>query len=169
MNQRELGYAHTLSFANALRAALREDPDIILVGEMRDLDTIQLALTAAETGHLVFRTGFSTPVRRKPSTASSTPSPEPGRRRSARSCPNAGGGVDPNPCSKRRAAAALLPWKCMVGTTAVPEPYSRGQTPSDSRHHAGEPEGRHADHGHGPDRPGHTRLGAKKPKPSPAA
>ncbi len=55
INQRELG-AHTYSFANALRAALREDPDVILVGEMRDLETIQLALTAAETGHLVFST-----------------------------------------------------------------------------------------------------------------
>jgi twitching motility protein PilT len=55
INQREVG-AHTLSFANALRAALREDPDIILVGEMRDLETIALALTAAETGHLVFST-----------------------------------------------------------------------------------------------------------------
>ena len=55
VNQRELG-SHTHSFANALRSALREDPDIILVGEMRDLETIQLALTAAETGHLVFGT-----------------------------------------------------------------------------------------------------------------
>ncbi len=55
INQREVG-AHTHSFANALRAALREDPDIILVGEMRDLETISLALTAAETGHLVFST-----------------------------------------------------------------------------------------------------------------
>ena len=55
VNQRELG-AHTHSFSNALRAALREDPDVILVGEMRDLETIQLALTAAETGHLVFGT-----------------------------------------------------------------------------------------------------------------
>jgi twitching motility protein PilT len=55
VNQRELG-PHTYSFAAALRAALREDPDIILVGEMRDLETIQLALTAAETGHLVFGT-----------------------------------------------------------------------------------------------------------------
>jgi twitching motility protein PilT len=55
VNQRELG-PHTQSFSNALRAALREDPDIILVGEMRDLETIQLALTAAETGHLVFGT-----------------------------------------------------------------------------------------------------------------
>src|SRR5499425_2932168 len=55
VNQRELG-VHTLSFANALKSALREDPDIVLVGEMRDLDTIQLALTAAETGHVVFGT-----------------------------------------------------------------------------------------------------------------
>jgi twitching motility protein PilT len=55
VNQRELG-PNTKSFANALRSALREDPDIILVGEMRDLDTIQLALTAAETGHIVFGT-----------------------------------------------------------------------------------------------------------------
>ena len=55
VNQREVG-AHTKSFANALRSALREDPDIILVGEMRDPETIGLALTAAETGHLVFGT-----------------------------------------------------------------------------------------------------------------
>src|SRR5215203_4698670 len=55
INQRELG-PHTLSFPNALRSGLREDPDYILVGEMRDLETIRLALTAAETGHLVFAT-----------------------------------------------------------------------------------------------------------------
>ena len=55
VNQREVG-PHTMSFSNALRSALREDPDVILVGEMRDLETIRLALTAAETGHLVFGT-----------------------------------------------------------------------------------------------------------------
>jgi len=55
INQREVG-AHTQSFASALRAALREDPDVILVGEMRDLETIKLAMTAAETGHLVLGT-----------------------------------------------------------------------------------------------------------------
>lgn len=55
INQRELGL-QTHSFANALKSALREDPDVILVGEMRDLETIRLALTAAETGHLVFGT-----------------------------------------------------------------------------------------------------------------
>jgi|TARA_B100000745_G_scaffold297824_1_gene245351 twitching motility protein PilT len=55
VNQREV-HRDTLGFAEALRSALREDPDIILVGEMRDLETIRLALTAAETGHLVFGT-----------------------------------------------------------------------------------------------------------------
>lgn len=55
VNQREVG-THTKTYANALKAALREDPDIILVGELRDLETISLALTAAETGHLVFAT-----------------------------------------------------------------------------------------------------------------
>lgn len=55
VNQREVS-SHTKSFAKALKAALREDPDVILVGEMRDLETISLAITAAETGHLVFGT-----------------------------------------------------------------------------------------------------------------
>ena len=55
VNQREVG-PMTHSFANALRSALREDPDAVLVGEMRDLETIRLAMTAAETGHLVFGT-----------------------------------------------------------------------------------------------------------------
>ena len=59
INQREVG-PHTLSFSNALRSALREDPDIILVGEMRDLETISAALTAAETGHLVLATLHTT-------------------------------------------------------------------------------------------------------------
>ncbi|MFH1096127.1 MAG: type IV pilus twitching motility protein PilT [Candidatus Desantisbacteria bacterium] len=55
VNQREIGF-HTKSFTAALRSALREDPDVILVGEMRDLETISMALTAAETGHVVFAT-----------------------------------------------------------------------------------------------------------------
>ncbi|OXE27939.1 twitching motility protein PilT, partial [Vibrio parahaemolyticus] len=55
INQREV-HRDTHSFQNALRSALREDPDVILVGEMRDKETISLALTAAETGHLVFGT-----------------------------------------------------------------------------------------------------------------
>lgn len=59
INQREV-HRDTHSFSNALRSALREDPDIILVGEMRDLETIRLAMTAAETGHLVFGTLHTT-------------------------------------------------------------------------------------------------------------
>jgi len=59
INQREV-HRDTLGFAEALRSALREDPDIILVGEMRDLETIRLAMTAAETGHLVFGTLHTT-------------------------------------------------------------------------------------------------------------
>src|SRR5207248_11714077 len=55
VNQREIG-ADATSFAEALRGALRQDPDVILVGEMRDLETISTAMTAAETGHLVFGT-----------------------------------------------------------------------------------------------------------------
>jgi twitching motility protein PilT len=59
INQRELG-SDTLSFANALKFVLRQDPDVILIGEMRDLETIALAITAAETGHLVFGTLHTT-------------------------------------------------------------------------------------------------------------
>jgi len=59
VNQREVG-THTVSFARALRAALREDPDVIIVGEMRDVETVRLALTAAETGHLVVGTLHTT-------------------------------------------------------------------------------------------------------------
>jgi twitching motility protein PilT len=59
INQREV-HNHTMSFSNALRAALREDPDIILVGEMRDLETVAIAIETAETGHLVFGTLHTT-------------------------------------------------------------------------------------------------------------
>jgi twitching motility protein PilT len=59
INQREV-HNHTASFKNALRAALREDPDIILVGEMRDLETVAIAIETAETGHLVFGTLHTT-------------------------------------------------------------------------------------------------------------
>ena len=59
VSQREIGH-HSASFANALKYALRQDPDIILVGEMRDLETISMALTMAETGHLVFATLHTT-------------------------------------------------------------------------------------------------------------
>jgi twitching motility protein PilT len=63
INQREVG-VHTKSFAAALRAALREDPDVIVIGELRDRETVSLAITAAETGHLVFGTMHTTSAAR---------------------------------------------------------------------------------------------------------
>ncbi len=85
VNQREIG-TDTQSYANGLRAALREDPDVILVGEMRDLETISIAVTAAETGHLVFSTlhTIGRPIR---STGSSTFFRLTSSSRSARSWP----------------------------------------------------------------------------------
>jgi twitching motility protein PilT len=82
VNQREVGN-HTQSLQGALRAALREDPDIVLVGEMRDLETIAIAIETAETGHLVFGTLHTTTAPAR-STASSTSSLPTGRSRSAR-------------------------------------------------------------------------------------
>src|SRR5205823_2944147 len=84
IHQREVG-SHVESFSSGLRAALRESPDVILVGEMRDLETISLALTAAETGHLVLST-LAAPAP-WPSTASSTSSRTRSRRRCAFSSP----------------------------------------------------------------------------------
>ena len=81
INQRQVG-EHTDSFKDALRAALREDPDIVLVGEMRDLETVAIAIETAETGHLVFGT-LHTSSAPPPWTASSTSSRPTGRRRSA--------------------------------------------------------------------------------------
>lgn len=83
VNQREIGQ-DVDSFAGSLRAALREDPDVILVGEMRDFETINAAVTAAETGHLVFSTLHTTAPQR-PSTVSSTYIPRTPRVRYARS------------------------------------------------------------------------------------
>ena len=152
VNQREVG-THTMSFTAALRGALREDPDVILVGEMRDLETISLALTAAETGHLVFgtlhtssapktvdriidvfpaaqqeqiRIMFSESIQ---AVITQTLLKKRGRRphRGARDPDRHAGGAQPDP---------------------------RGQDPPDPVRHADRPEGRHADARHGAHRAG---------------
>ena len=93
VNQREVG-EDTHSFANALKHVLRQDPDIILVGEMRDLETISVALTAAETGHLVFATLH---------TAGRRPDDRPRHRR----LPAAPAAAGPGPAGRRPAGRRL--------------------------------------------------------------
>jgi twitching motility protein PilT len=84
VTQRQVGL-HTRSFKQALRAALREDPDIILVGEMRDLETVSIAIETAETGHLVFGTS-TPPPRPRRWTGSSISSRPTGSRRCGSCC-----------------------------------------------------------------------------------
>jgi twitching motility protein PilT len=117
INQREVG-PHTLSFANALRSALREDPDVILVGEMRDLETIRLALTAAETGHLVFGTLHT-------SSAAKTVDRivDVFRQRKRKWCapcfPSRCGPSSRRRCSRPRMATAVAAHEIMIGTPAI--------------------------------------------------
>ena len=97
VNQREV-HRDTLGFSEALRSALREDPDVILVGEMRDLETIRLALTAAETGHLVFGT-LHTSSRRQDHRPHRRRVPgEPRRTWCARCCPSRCARSSRRPC-----------------------------------------------------------------------
>ena len=93
MNQRQVPH-HTASFARALKAALREDPDVILVGEMRDLETISLAITASETGHLVFGT-----LSRRPPRATID--------RIINAFPAGPAGADPGRCSPSRSRPSI--------------------------------------------------------------
>jgi twitching motility protein PilT len=138
VNHREVG-VHTKSFASGLRGALREDPDIILVGEMRDLETIELAITAAATGHLVFGT-LHTPARPRPWTASSTFSPPTSRTRSAQTLSEALKGVVAQTCSSASTKkAASPPWKSWFQHRHR-QPRPRRQDPPDPRHDPGRQE-----------------------------
>ncbi len=157
VNQRELG-PHTHSFANALRAALREDPDIILVGEMRDLETIQLALTAAETGHIVFGTLHTSSAPKTVDRIIDVFPPTQQSQIRAQFAESIEAVLTQTLLKKkvgRKSGGAGDPDRHHRGS----ESYPRRQDPSDSRHHASESERRHADHGHGPDQPGFARPG----------
>ena len=116
VNQREIGTDAT-SFAEALRAALRQDPDVILVGEMRDLETIATALTAAETGHLVFAHAAHAERAVRRSTASSTSSPPTSRSRFA-------------PSSPARSRASSRRRCCRPPTARAASPRSRSSCPT---------------------------------------
>jgi twitching motility protein PilT len=160
INQREVG-PHTLSFANALRSALREDPDVILVGEMRDLETIRLALTAAETGHLVFGTLHT-------SSAAKTVDRI----------------VDVFPAAEKEMVRAMLSesLRAVISQTLLktkdgngrggprnhdrhaghPQPDPRKQDCPDVFGHPDRPELRHADAGPEPDRSGSPQCGVQR-------
>ena len=146
VNQREVG-EDTHSFANALKHVLRQDPDVILVGEMRDLETISTALTAAETGHLVFATLHTQdapqsvdriidvfPAHQQQQVRVQLAGVAPGRRH-----PAAG------PDGRRRGRAVR---RRGAGRHAGgPQPDPGGQDPPDLLVHAGRRAVRHADHG----------------------
>ena len=116
VNQREIG-GDARGFAEALRGALRQDPDVILLGEMRDLETISTALTAAETGHLVFARSILA-ERQRPSTASSTSSRPSSRRRCAPSSLLPSKVSSPRRCCRRPTGGAGSPrWRSCCPTT----------------------------------------------------
>ncbi len=126
INQREV-HRHTQSFKRALRAALREDPDIVLVGEMRDLETIEIAIETAETGHLVFGTLHTTTA---PSTVDRIIDQFPADRQSqVRTMLSSSlkGVIAQTLCKKKpRGRAAAL--EIMIGTTAVAANIREGKT-----------------------------------------
>jgi energy-coupling factor transporter ATP-binding protein EcfA2 len=133
INQREVG-PMTLSFAAALKSALREDPDAILVGEMRDLETIRLAMTAAETGHLVFGTNGPRDVVRIVAGSDLADAVQDQGRLGSR-----GGARD------------------HAGHQRHPQPDPRGQGGADVLHHSDQQQRGHADAGPEPHGPGATQ------------
>ncbi|GIW53736.1 MAG: hypothetical protein KatS3mg082_0140 [Nitrospiraceae bacterium] len=160
INQRELG-VHTLSFANALRSALREDPDIILVGEMRDLETIQLALTAAETGHLVLATLHTSSA---PKTVDRIIDAFPPNQQAQVRAQLAETleGVLTQTLVKKRTGGRGRGGRDHGRDDRGAKPHPGSQAPSNPRHDAGQPEGRDADDGHGLGRTGEPRLGDER-------
>ena len=167
VNQRELG-VHTLSFANALKSALREDPDIVLVGEMRDLETIQLALTAAETGHLVFGTLHTSSA---PKTIDRIIDAFPPAQQAQIRTPAFGGleAVITQTLLKKKTGGRVAALEIMVAHHGGPESHPRSEAAPDPRDHAGQPKRRHANDGHGAGRSGDARRRHTRPKHSPAA
>ena len=129
VNQREVG-ADSDRFADALQAALRQDPDVILVGEMRDLETISTALTAAETGHLVFATLHTQDT---PQTIDRIIDVFPPRQqgRSAPSCRSRCRGSSPRRCSRPPTARGRVVARGADADAGGPQPDPRGQDPPD--------------------------------------
>jgi twitching motility protein PilT len=126
VNQREIG-THTMSFKNALRAALREDPDIVLVGEMRDLETIAIAIETAETGHLVFGTLHTTTA---PSTVDRIIDQFPAdRQEQIRTMLSESlKGVIAQVLCKKKGGGRVAAYEILIGTSAVSNLIREGKT-----------------------------------------
>ena len=156
VNQREVG-EDTKSFANALKHVLRQDPDIILVGELRDLETISIALTAAETGHLVFATLHTQDA---PQTVDRVIDVFPTNQQQIRV--QLAGALQGVVCQQLVPTAdgngRVVGVEIMMATPGHPEPHPRRQDPPGLLGHAGRRPPRHADHGPVPGRPGPPRL-----------
>ena len=153
VNQREIGVDAT-SFAEALRAALRQDPDVILVGEMRDLETIGTALTAAETGHLVFGTLHTQSA---PGTIDRIIDVFPAEQQEQVRDQIAGSlqGSSPRRCSRPPTARAASPRSRSCSPTTRPKPDPPGQGRADLLDHADRHRPRDADDGAVARRPRH--------------
>ena len=161
INQREV-HRDTLGFSEALRSALREDPDIILVGEMRDLETIRLALTAAETGHLVFGT-LHTSSRRQDHRPHRRRVPGGRARDMVRSMLSESlRAVISQTLMKKIGGGRVAAHEIMIGTPAIREPDPRGQDRADVFLDPDRPGARHADARPVPDRDGGRRAWSSK-------
>ena len=157
VNQREVG-EDTKSFANALKHVLRQDPDIILVGELRDLETISIALTAAETGHLVFATLHTQDA---PQTVDRMIDVFPTNQQQQIRVQLAGalqGVVCQQLVPTADGNGRVVGGRDHDGHPGRPEPHPRRQDPPGLLGHAGRRPPRHADHGPVPGRPGPPRL-----------
>ena len=160
VNQREVG-EDTQSFANALKHVLRQDPDIILVGEMRDLETISVALTAAETGHLVFATLHTQDAAQTIDRVIDVFPPHQQQQVRVQLAGSLQGVV----CQTlARTADGRRPRGRDRGPgrhPGDPQPDPRGQDPPDLLGDAGRRPARHAHDGPAPGRPGEARAGSR--------
>ena len=143
INQREIGN-HTAGFKPALRAALREDPDIVLVGEMRDLETVEIAIETAETGHLVFGTLHTNTA---PSTVDRIidqfSTDRQGQIRTMLS--SSLKGVIAQTLCKKKGGGRVAALEVLIVNSAVEQPHPRGQDLPDSVDHADRAQARHGD------------------------
>ena len=146
VNQRELG-SDAQSFAAALKAALRQDPDVILVGEMRDLETISTALTAAETGHLVFATLHTQSAPQTIDRVIDVFPPHQQQQVRVAAVGRAAGRHDPDADPDRRRLLARRGLRDARADRRGPQPHPRGQDPPDPVGDADRLRRRHADDG----------------------